>query len=147
MTHKKVKVEVFLMSSDIKMPVYATEGAACFDFAASEDKTVLANATAVIPTGLKVAVPMGYELQVRPRSGLSLKTAVRVANSPGTIDSDYRGEVGIILHNTANVDLHIKKGDRVAQGCIKEVIKVDFDVVGKLSETVRGEGGFGSTGV
>lgn len=144
---KKIKVNILLLSEGITVPVYATGGAACFDLAASEAKTISANTTVIVPTGIKVAVPFGYEMEIRPRSGASLKTALRVANSPGTIDSDYRGEVGIIITNTSKVDLDIKKGDRIAQGCIKEVIQADFDVVNKLSETDRGEGGFGSTGV
>lgn len=144
---KKIKVEVVLLAEGIKLPVYATEGAACFDLAAAKDHTIFAQTTKVVGTGLRISVPPGSKMSIRPRSGISLKTPFRVANAPGTIDSDYRGEVGIIMTNTANVDMNIEAGDRIAQGCIEDVIQAEFKVVDELSETERGEGGYGSTGV
>jgi dUTP pyrophosphatase len=101
----------------------------------------------LVPTGIAIALPVGYEAQVRPRSGLALKQGVSVLNTPGTIDADYRGEVGVILMNHSKQDLVIKRGDRIAQMIINEVVRIDFEQVAELPETVRGAGGFGHTGV
>ena len=153
MIHKLVKVKK--LHPDAVVPQYATEGAAGFDLVAIENATVFPGQTVLVKTGLAIEVEKGYEMQVRPRSGTSLKTSLRIANAPGTIDSDYRGEVGIIVTNIANsadqflgllLPTQIKKGERIAQGVIAPVVKAYFEVVEELSDTNRGEGGFGSTG-
>jgi dUTP pyrophosphatase len=133
------------LHEDAQIPHYASKGAAGFDLVAIEDVLLTTGQTKLIKTGLAVAVPYGYELQIRPRSGLSLKTGLRVVNSPGTVDSDYRGEVCVIMQATGGV-YEIKKGDRIAQGVVTEVFQVDFEEVSDLDDTERGSGGFGSTG-
>lgn len=141
-----IKVPIQLLNEDTKMPTYATPGAACFDLAAATSKVVPAGKTVLVPLGIKVAIPGGYEMQIRPRSGVSLKTSLRIANAPGTIDSDYRGEVCALVENVGQADATVKKGERICQGCIKPIYKAFFDRVSSLPETDRGEGGFGSTG-
>lgn len=150
-----MKIEIKKLHPDAVIPQYATPGAAGFDLVAVEDVTLYPGDTALVKTGLSVAVPAGYELQVRPRSGLSFKSPLRVANAPGTVDSDYRGEVCVIIDNIRpvppNVDRNlypyaIRKGDRIAQGVICEVFQAEFEEVATLSDTQRGSGGFGSTG-
>ena len=132
---------------DAVIPEYATEGSVGFDFHAVKDVVVRPGVTLLIPTGLAVEVPEGCELQVRPRSGMSLKTGALIKNSPGTIDSDYRGEIRVIMANIGHEYLRIKKGDRIAQGVLAPVIQaVEIIDVEELNETDRGEGGFGSTG-
>lgn len=135
-------------NEDLPMMNYQTEHAAGMDIiAAVKEKVVLKSGeTKLIPTGLKIAVPNGYEAQVRPRSGLALKKNIGVLNSPGTIDSDYRGEVGIILTNFGKENFEVNRGDRIAQMVIAPVVQVKIVEVAELSETARGEGGFGSTG-
>lgn len=140
----KVEIKVKL-NPEINLPNYQTEGSAGFDIASSEDITILAGQTVAIKTGLSVEIPIGYELQIRSRSGMALKHNVFVLNSPGTIDSDYRGEIMVILSN-AGSNYTIKKGDRIAQGVISKYYKAEFIVTNTLSETVRAEKGFGSTG-
>lgn len=128
---------------------YAKPGDAGFDIRAATYVEIAGDGTAIVPTGLYMAIPTGYELQVRPRSGNSAKTSIRVANSPGTIDSSYRGEVGIIVDNRGGAVLKINAGDRVAQGVIAIVPEVRFEQVNDketLGITERGENGFGSTG-
>jgi dUTP pyrophosphatase len=153
-----MKVKIKRLHPDAVIPRYGSLGAAGFDLVAIEDVVAIGpGETRLIKTGLSVEIPMGFEMQVRPRSGTSLKTMLRVSNSPGTIDSDYRGEVCVIMTNTLvpnETDRHngtdyiyIKKGDRVAQGVIAAVEHVTFDEVKDLSVTGRGAGGFGSTGV
>lgn len=144
-----IRVRVKKLREDAVIPEYKTEGAAGFDLVAAEDVTINAGETVTVPTGLAFEIPEGYELQIRPRSGLSLKTPLRIANSPGTIDSDYRGEVKIIITNTGQCDdyYNIYKGDRIAQGVIVPVMRAEFEEVDELSETSRGYGGFGSTGM
>lgn len=129
------------------VPVYQTEGAAGFDLHATEDIIIMPKDTGVlVGTGLAFELPFGTELQIRPRSGMSTKTTIRVANSPGTIDCDFRGEVKIILDNLGDFSYHISKGDRIAQGVLVPYLKGDFRLSNELSETKRGEKGFGSTG-
>lgn len=141
-----VKVK-FKKDSDAFAPFYATPGAAGFDLAAKKQYILSPGETKVVGTGLYFEIPVGYELQVRPRSGTSLKTAIRLANSPGTVDSDYRGEVGIIVTNTSpHTVLVIDRGERIAQGVIKEVPEVVLFETDELTETERGTGGYGSTG-
>ncbi len=141
-----MKVQIKKLHPDAVVPKYQTKGSAGFDLAAIEDGTIYPGQTALIKTGLAVAVPLGYELQVRPRSGTSLKTPFRVANAPGTVDSDYRGEVCIIMTNIGTEYKHFFKGERLAQGVITEVFQAEFDEVTELDSTERGSGGFGSTG-
>jgi dUTP pyrophosphatase len=114
---------------------------------ANETVTLNGGDTVIVKTGIKVAIPIGYEIQIRPRSGLSYKTGLRVANAPGTIDSDYRGEVGVIMYNTSDENITIFKGDKIAQMVLSEVPMIKWNEVESLDETERGEGGFGSTGV
>ena len=143
----EINLKVKSINDDAVIPQYQNPGDAGFDFHACEDAEILPNQTNVVGTGLKFAIPEGYAMKIVPRSGMSLKTPIRIANSPGTIDSGYRGEVGILVHNTSVHDIvKIEKGDRIAQGVMVEVPKANFIEVNDLSETVRGEGGFGSTG-
>lgn len=132
----------------LPLPAYETEGAAGFDLrAALEEPITLAYGDrALVPTGVAVAVPPGYELQIRPRSGLAFKYGLTVLNTPGTIDSDYRGEIKVILINHGTDTLEVQPGDRVAQGVLCPVLRAKFEEVPELGETARGEGGFGSTG-
>jgi len=142
----KVKINVELVDERAFIPQYKTEGSAGFDFYAIEDVSIFPEETVLIRTGLKMAIPEGYEIQIRPRSGMSLKTKLRIANSPGTIDSDFRGEIQIIVENTGDELMHIEEGDRIAQGVLNKVPQAVFIEVDKLDYTERGEGGFGSTG-
>ena len=145
-----MKINIKKTKEDVKMPIYGTKGAACFDLYSYADVAVYPGYTIILPTGLIFEIPEGYELQIRPRSGVTINTPIRIANSPGTIDSDYRGEVGIIVSNFSNGDHRvpylIKKGDRIAQGIITPVIRATFQEVEELSQTERNNGGFGSTG-
>lgn len=131
------------------VPEYKTEGAAGADICAfiSEPVIIPAGKSKMIPTGLFFEIPQGYEVQIRPRSGLAAKNGVTVLNTPGTIDSDYRGEICIILINLGEKDFTVNNGDRIAQMIIAPVIQAQFSIVQNLSETNRGAGGFGSTGV
>jgi dUTP pyrophosphatase len=133
--------------NDLPLPSYASEGAAGMDVVAAEDITLLPGARHAVATGFAVAIPEGYEVQVRPRSGLALKHGVTCLNTPGTIDSDYRGEVKVILANLGSDPFPIKRGDRIAQLVPAPVQRATFDEVNSLDETTRGAGGFGSTGV
>lgn len=144
-----MKVQIKKLHPDAVIPKYQTKGASGFDLHALEDINIFSGETKLVKTGLAVAVQEGYELQVRPRSGVSLKTTLRVANAPGTVDSDYRGEVCIIITNTDATPSQrhqIKKGDRIAQGVVCPVVQAELEQVSELDETVRGSGGFGSTG-
>jgi dUTP pyrophosphatase len=143
-----MKVEI-INRSEHKLPAYETLGAAGMDIKAyiSEVVRVWPKKTVIIPTGLYFAVPEGYELQVRSRSGLAARNGLFVLNSPGTVDSDYRGEIKVILHNTSDESFYVSDGDRIAQVVLKKVERIELEVVEKLSKTLRGEGGFGSTGV
>lgn len=127
------------------IPTYATDGSACFDIYSAEYCCWESGMTVTISTELFVEVPVGYEMQIRSRSGLSTRGIV-VANAPGTIDSDYRGGVKIILHNQSNCAVDVRKGERIAQGCIQPVLRIDFLLVDELNNTERGSGGLGSTG-
>lgn len=130
------------------LPRYATEGAAGFDLVANvqEPVTIGPMERRIIPTGLYVAVPRGYEMQVRPRSGLAAKKGVTVLNAPGTVDSDYRGEVGVILANMGCEPYVVEPGERIAQGVIAAYERAEWREVDELDDTERGEGGFGHSG-
>ena len=163
-----VNVQIVKMYDDVVIPQYAKPGDAGMDIRAYFSKEFLDNIDPVfrpspyetetgiyihsgerkiIPTGIKVAIPLGYEIQVRPRSGLALKKGLTVLNAPGTIDAGYRGEVGVILYNTTKNSVGIEHGERIAQLVLNQVPQIEWEEVDVLSETSRGEGGFGSTGV
>ena len=151
---ERIKVDVVLLYQDVVLPEYQTERSAGQDVRAylNKDKypdgkiELRDKAQRIIPTGLKLAIPDGYELQVRPRSGLSFKTKLRIANSPGTVDGDYRDEVGIIVENIGEEVIVINHGDRIAQFVYAPIVHADYNVKDKLDETTR-KGGFGSTGL
>ena len=130
----------------LDLPAYATDGAAGMDVVSAEDVTIAPGARHAVATGLAVAIPHGFEIQVRPRSGLALKHGITVPNTPGTIDSDYRGELKVILINHGAEPFAILRGDRVAQLVVAPVTRAAWVEAAELSETARGEGGFGSTG-
>ncbi|RMG36097.1 MAG: dUTP diphosphatase [Methanobacteriota archaeon] len=132
---------------ETELPTFAYQGDACADLRSAEDAVLEAGQWKAIGTNLIAEIPRGYEIQVRPRSGLALKHGVTVLNSPGTIDADYRGEIRVILINHGSKAFEIKKGDRIAQIGVKKVEDVKFEWVDNISETERGEGGFGSTGL
>jgi dUTP pyrophosphatase len=136
-------------SEGLPIPHYQTEHAAGVDVYAAVDNEVVLGAGKwkLIPTGMSVAIPEGYEGQVRPRSGLALKHGIGMLNAPGTIDADYRGEIGVILFNFSDTPFKIQRGDRIAQLVIAKIEKAKFVEVDTLSETARGMGGFGHTGV
>jgi len=127
-------------------PSYATNGAAGLDVVAAEDVTLAPGQRHAVATGFSIAIPEGYEVQVRPRSGLALKHGITCLNTPGTIDHDYRGEVKVILANLGADPFEVRRGERIAQLVPAPVLKASFREVGQLSDTARGAGGFGSTG-
>ena len=143
-----VKVLVKKLDPNVKLPSYKTEGSSGMDLMAlTEDKIVIKpNKSALVPTGLSVAIPNDTEIQIRPRSGLAAKSSISVLNTPGTIDSDYRGELKVILFNHGDKEFIINNGDRIAQMVLVPILKVQFEEVQDLPETIRGSGGFGSTG-
>lgn len=144
----KILVQRLPHAQGLPLPEYATAGAAAMDLLAAVAAPVVLppGGRALIPTGLRVALPAGYEWQIRPRSGLALKHGVTLVNAPGTIDEDYRGEVGVILLNTGHEPFSVERGMRLAQAVLAPVVRGVFEEVGALPETARGEGGFGSTG-
>ena len=143
-----IKVLVKKLEPSVKLPSYKTNGASGMDLMAYIDKSIelKPGESCLVPTGLSVAFPKEYEIQIRPRSGLAAKNNISVLNTPGTIDSDYRGEIKIILFNHGNKKFIVKNNDRVAQMVLAPILKVDFEEVEILPETLRGSGGFGSTG-
>jgi dUTP pyrophosphatase len=130
----------------LPMPTYATDGAAGLDLVAAEDLTLAPGERQAVGTGFAIAIPEGYEVQVRPRSGLALKHGITCLNTPGTIDHDYRGEVKVILANLGGEPFEVRRGERIAQLVPGPVLKAAFVEVAELGETERGSGGFGSTG-
>lgn len=142
-----MKVQI-INSSKHTTPQYATELSAGMDLRANIDETIVLKPMErrLIPTGLSIALPDGYEAQVRPRSGLAYKKGITVLNSPGTVDADYRGDIGVILINLSNEDFIIEDGERIAQLVVAPYTKVEWKEVSELSDTDRGAGGFGSTG-
>ena len=143
-----VKVLVKKFDKNIKLPAYKTSGSSGMDLVAYIKKKITINPSkiAIIPTGIAVAIPKNYEIQIRPRSGLAAKKGISVLNTPGTVDSDYRGEIIIILINLSKKSFVVKSGDRVAQMILCPVAKGKLQEVKNLPKTVRGKGGFGSTG-
>ena len=143
-----VKILIKKTNKEVTTPKYKTDGSSGVDLSAFLEKKVVIkpNSSELIPTGLQVAIPEELEIQIRPRSGLAAKENIGVLNSPGTIDSDYRGELKIILFNHGKEDFIINNGDRIAQMVLVPIIKMEFEEVDSLPDTVRGQGGFGSTG-
>lgn len=141
-----VEIKRLPNNEDLPLPAYETVGAAGMDLRAAEAVTLKPGARHLVPTGLSIALPRGFEAQVRPRSGLAVKHGVTVLNSPGTIDCDYRGEVKVPLINHGQDDFVIARGDRIAQMVVAPVTRVSWTEVGVLDETARGAGGFGSSG-
>ncbi len=148
---EEIKIKVKRLSdefSDIPLPGYATPGSAGMDIRAAlkEDVILLPGKVELIPTDISVEIPLGYEIQVRPRSGLAANHSIGILNSPGTIDSDYRGEVKIIIMNFGKKDFNISRGDRIAQLIVSKVYTAKIEEVKELNSSHRGEGGFGHTG-
>ena len=143
-----VKIILKKLNSKIKLPVYKTDGSSGMDLMAFVQKPILIipGKSEIIPTGLSVAIPENTEIQIRPRSGLAAKNNISVLNTPGTIDSDYRGEIKVILYNHGDKDFIVNNEDRIAQMVLVPIFKATFEEVNELPETIRGEGGFGSTG-
>jgi dUTP pyrophosphatase len=141
-----VRVKRLEHFAGLELPAYATEGAAGMDVLAAEDVALAPGERWPVATGLCVAIPPGYEIQVRPRSGLALKHGISVPNTPGTIDSDYRGELKVILINHGGEAYTVRRGDRIAQLVVSPVVRATWLKVDELDATQRGEGGFGSTG-
>ena len=141
-----VRVKRLPHGAGLDLPAYATDGAAGMDVVSAEDVTIQPGARHAVATGLALAIPHGFEVQVRPRSGLALKHGITVPNTPGTIDSDYRGELKVILINHGDTAFEIRRGDRVAQLVVAPVTRGSWLEVEELDETARGAGGFGSTG-
>jgi len=141
-----VRIKRLPHGEGLTLPAYATPGAAGMDVLAAEDVTLAPGARHAVATGFSVAIPAGYEIQVRPRSGLALKHGISVPNTPGTIDSDYRGELKVIVINHGAEAFAIARGDRIAQLVLAPVTQAAWDEVAELDDTARGAGGFGSTG-
>ena len=143
-----VKVLVKKLDPKVQLPSYKTKGSSGMDLMAfiKNPIKIAPNTSALIPTGISVAIPNDVEIQIRPRSGLAIKSSISVLNTPGTIDSDYRGELKIILFNHSNEEFVVRNNDRIAQMVLMPVLKADFEEVDDLPDTLRGSGGFGSTG-
>ena len=148
---KKIKISIKKLSNygDLPLPFYATAGSAGMDLLAAIEGDIILKPMQrhAVPTGLSIALPQGYEAQIRPRSGLALKNGLSIPNSPGTIDADYRGEICAIVINLSNEDFTVTRGMRIAQMVITEYTQAEWDLVEQLDETSRASGGFGSTGV
>ena len=142
------KVLIKKLNINVELPVYKTDGASGMDLMAfiKEPIKLLPKTSCLVPTGLSVAFSEDYELQIRPRSGLAAKNNITVLNTPGTIDSDYRGEIKVIIYNHGDKDFIINNKDRIAQMILNPVIKMELEETNNLPETIRGQGGFGSTG-
>ena len=142
------KVLIKRLSSKVELPKYKTEGSSGLDLMAFIEKSIKLNPkeSVLVPTGISVAIAEDLEIQIRPRSGLAAKSNISVLNTPGTIDSDYRGEIKVILFNHGNNEFIINNKDRIAQMVLTPIIKAEFEEVDELPDTIRGEGGFGSTG-
>lgn len=144
---EKIKIQV-LIADGVQLPKYETSGSAGMDVRANISEPIVLGSLerALIPTGIKMAIPEGYEVQVRPRSGLALKHGISMANAIGTIDSDYRGEIGVILINLSKDEYIVQPQERIGQLVLNKVAQMEFEVVESLDETERGSGGFGHTG-
>ena len=142
------KILIKRLSKEVSLPKYETSGSSGMDLAAYINNSINLESgkSQIIPTGISVAIPEGFEIQIRPRSGLAAKNNISVLNTPGTIDSDYRGEIKVILYNHGDGNFLINNKDRIAQMILTPVIKISLEETDNLPETIRGEGGFGSTG-
>ena len=142
------KVLIKKLDPNVELPDYKTGGASGMDLMAllKEPINLKPNSSCLVPTGLAVAFSNEFEIQIRPRSGLAAKNSISVLNTPGTIDSDYRGEIKVILFNYGDKEFTVNNNDRIAQMILMPILKVDFEIVETLPETIRGSGGFGSTG-
>jgi dUTP pyrophosphatase len=149
MQNVRVALQRLPQGEGLPVPGYMSAHAAGADLCAAvrEQLTLLPGARALVPTGFSIALPPGYEAQVRPRSGLAIRSGITCLNSPGTIDADYRGEVGVVLANFGTEPFVIRRGDRIAQIVVAPVSRASFEIVDELPPTKRGDGGFGSTGV
>ena len=143
-----VKILIKKLSPKVELPSYKTSGASGMDLMAfiKSSVTIKPKTSSLIPTGLSIAFSENYEVQIRPRSGLAAKNNISVLNTPGTIDSDYRGEIKVIIYNHGNNDFLINNGDRIAQMILMPVVKMELEETNDLPKTIRGESGFGSTG-
>ena len=143
-----VKVLIKKLDKKVKLPEYKTTGSSGLDLTAFIEKEIVIKPgeNVLVPTGISIAIPEDTEVQIRPRSGLAAKNNISVLNTPGTIDSDYRGEIKVILFNHGDKDFIVNNGDRIAQMVFMPVIKIELEETDNLPETIRGEGGFGSTG-
>ena len=143
-----IKILIKRLSKEVSLPKYETSGSSGMDLSANIDNNINIEPgeTAVIPTGLALSIPSGFEVQIRPRSGLAAKKNISVLNTPGTIDSDYRGEIKVILINLGQDSFKVEKGLRIAQMVVSPVVQAQLTEVNDLSDTARGKGGFGSTG-
>lgn len=148
MTTVTVALQILPHGQGLPLPAYATAGSAGLDLAAAIDSPVMLSPgeRAAIPTGLAIALPLGWEAQIRPRSGLALKHGITVLNSPGTIDADYRGEIAVILANLGHTVFTVARGDRIAQLIVAPVSRAEWQITAELPPSQRGAGGFGSTG-
>ena len=144
---ERVKLKILKLVESATLPLYAHEDDSGLDLFAIEPKEILPGKTALIRTGIAIEIPMGTEAQVRPRSGLALKHAITVLNTPGTVDAGYRGEIGVVLINHGEQPFQVEQGMKIAQMVIAPVLKAEIEQVDQLSETDRGQGGYGSTGV
>jgi len=148
-----MEIKIFITqisgAADLPLPRYMTEGSAGMDVCANVcgEVVIAPSETAMIPTGIKISMPLEYEAQIRPRSGLAAKHGVTVLNAPGTVDSDFRGEISVILINHGKCDFAVKRGDRIAQMVINKIERIEWEVVSDLDDTTRGSGGYGHTGV
>jgi len=142
------KIQIKKLSTTVSIPKYETPGSSGMDIAAHIENNIIISPgeNALVPTGFSISIPIGYEVQIRPRSGLAFKKNITVLNTPGTIDADYRGEIKVILINLGKEKFIIENGDRIAQMIICPVVQLDLEEVKELSDTERGSGGFGSTG-
>ena len=143
-----IKVKIKKLNSKVKVPKYKTDGSSGVDLEAFIENPIIVepNSSKLIPTGISLSIPQECEVQVRPRSGLAAESSISVLNTPGTIDSDYRGEIKVILFNHGNEQFVVKNGDRIAQMVLVPIFKFQFEEVNELTQTIRGSGGFGSTG-
>ncbi len=144
-----IKILIKRLSKEVSLPKYETKGASGMDLAANINTKIYIDPgkSAVIPTGLALSIPKGYEVQIRPRSGLAAKKNISVLNTPGTIDADYRGEIKVILVNLGKDSFEVENGLRIAQMVVCPVVQAQLEEINDLSETERGDGGFGSTGI
>ena len=145
-TSKMLKIKIKKIKENAIVPKYAHHGDAGVDLYSTEDYIIKPGERVLVSTGIAIAIPKGHEAQVRPKSGLALKHGISIVNTPGTVDCEYRGEIGVIAINLGNEDFKIEKGNKIAQMVFNKIEKADFEEVKELDDTTRGDGGFGSTG-